>query len=806
MADNPQHPADQPLIDTTPYGSGPDASVSDTTEQAAVTHHVATIDGKTIPYTARVGHLVTVESSTARPNAKFFYVSFTVDGRDQAARPVSFFYNGGPGSSAVFLLLGSFAPRRIKTSLPDFTPPPPYTIEDNPDSLLDRSDLVFINPIGTGYSAAVAPHTNREFWGVDEDARSIKDFIKRYLTVYDRWNSPRFLFGESYGTARSCVLAWLLHEDGVDLNGITLQSSILDYAQTGNAVGLLPTLAADAWYHRKVTLTPPPPDLPAFMQTVTAFAAGPYGPAKSAFPKIDQDVLKTLSAILGISPVVLISWGLDVSAGNSIGLLFLSALLQDQGLALGGYDGRATAIDTGIAASIDPASGGNDPTMTAVGGVYTAMWNTYLNDELKYVSISPFTDLNDQTFRFWNFAHVDPTGAQKGKDVNGNVVLYTAGDLAATMALNPDLKVFSANGFYDSVTPFYQTAMTLAAMPLANAAVRANITVRNYPSGHMVYLDGPSRTAMKADLSVFYDSATTRFVTRQRLAHQLQFCRPYVKFPSGGDGVLTPRTQPAQVWRVPDLCRAYDWPTGLAGGGVIGIVELGGGWIAGDMEQFFRAIGQDAPSIVDVSVNGGRNAPSQPGGDPGLLGRQRPKRDRGRNPGRGRRWLRHLLDLLGRRRGDLAECLAATRARSRGGARQCRAGGDQGRDGDLRRGRRQRFERRRPGPRQRRPAVELSPHRGLRRYSQKPRRRNRLERGPRQSERSRHRRGLLKPLSSATLAGRGAARSGTHGAGRRCERRPEYWLRGRHTRGGHGRGRHQRGCAALRGAVRRLRP
>jgi carboxypeptidase C (cathepsin A) len=617
MADNPQHPADQPLIDTTPYGSGPDASVSDTTEQAAVTHHVATIDGKTIPYTARVGHLVTVESSTARPNAKFFYVSFTVDGRDQAARPVSFFYNGGPGSSAVFLLLGSFAPRRIKTSLPDFTPPPPYTIEDNPDSLLDRSDLVFINPIGTGYSAAVAPHTNREFWGVDEDARSIKDFIKRYLTVYDRWNSPRFLFGESYGTARSCVLAWLLHEDGVDLNGITLQSSILDYAQTGNAVGLLPTLAADAWYHRKVTLTPPPPDLPAFMQTVTAFAAGPYGPAKSAFPKIDQDVLKTLSAILGISPVVLISWGLDVSAGNSIGLLFLSALLQDQGLALGGYDGRATAIDTGIAASIDPASGGNDPTMTAVGGVYTAMWNTYLNDELKYVSISPFTDLNDQTFRFWNFAHVDPTGAQKGKDVNGNVVLYTAGDLAATMALNPDLKVFSANGFYDSVTPFYQTAMTLAAMPLANAAVRANITVRNYPSGHMVYLDGPSRTAMKADLSVFYDSATTRFVTRQRLAHQLQFCRPYVKFPSGGDGVLTPRTQPAQVWRVPDLCRAYDWPTGLAGGGVIGIVELGGGWIAGDMEQFFRAIGQDAPSIVDVSVNGGRNAPSQPGGDPG---------------------------------------------------------------------------------------------------------------------------------------------------------------------------------------------
>ena len=615
MADNFPPPAEQQLIDVTPYGSGPDASVSDTTEQAAITRHIATIDGKTIPYTARAGHLVTVEPSTALPNAKFFHVSFTADGMDPAVRPVTFFYNGGPGSSAVFLLLGSFAPRRIRTSLPDFTPPPPYTIEDNPDSLLDRSDLVFINPVGTGYSAAVTPRANREFWGVDEDARSIKDFIKRYLTVHDRWNSPKFLFGESYGTARSCVLGWLLHEDGVDLNGITLQSSILDYAQAGNAVGLLPTLAADAWYHKKVTLTPPPPDLPAFMQTVTAFAAGPYGPAKGAFPKIDQGALKTLSEILGISPVVLTSWGLDVSASNGTGLLFLSTLLQDQGLALGAYDGRATAIDTGIAASIDPASGGNDPTMAAVGGVYTAMWNTYLNDELKYVSTSPFTDLNDQTFRFWDFDHVDPTGAQKGKDVNGGVVLYTAGDLAATMALNPNLKVFSANGFYDSVTPFHQTALTLAAMPLANAAVRANITTRNYPSGHMVYLDGPSRTAMKADLSMFYDSATARFVTRERLARQLQLCRPYVKFPRGGPGVLAPRARPAKVWRVPDLCRAYDWPTGLAGGGVIGIVELGGGWVAGDMEQFFRAIGQDVPSIVDVPVNGGRNAPGQPGAD-----------------------------------------------------------------------------------------------------------------------------------------------------------------------------------------------
>ena len=255
--------------------------------------------------------------------------------------------------------------------------------------------------------------------------------------------------------------------------------------------------------------------------------------------------------------------------------------------------------------------------MTAVSGVYTAMWNAYLNDELKYTSISPFTDLNDQTFRFWNFSHVDPTGAQKGKDVNGNIVLYTAGDLAATMALNPDLKVFSANGYYDSVTPFFQTAITLAAMPLANDKVRANITVRDYPSGHMVYLDGPSRTAMKADLSVFYAAATTRFVAQRRLAQQLQFCHPYVKFPESGPGVLEPRATPQHRWSAPELCQAYQWPTGLAGGGIIGIIELGGGWIASDMEAYFKAIGQPMPTITDVPVNGNVNAPNMSATNPG---------------------------------------------------------------------------------------------------------------------------------------------------------------------------------------------
>ncbi|HEX7391193.1 MAG TPA: peptidase S1, partial [Acidiphilium sp.] len=346
---------DQPCFDPVAYGNGPEDSVTDATENAAITHHEIVLDGKSIRYTATAGHLVTVDPSSSKPDAKIFYVEFTAEVADHTVRPVTFFYNGGPGSSSVYVLLGSFAPMRIHTALPGFTPPAPYTIETNPDSLLDRSDLVFINPVGTGYSAAIAPKVNKDFWGVDQDAGSIRQFIKRYLTANDRWNSPKFLFGESYGTARSAVLSWLLHEDGVDLNGITLQSSILDYSQAGNPVGLLPTWAADAWYHGKVTVQPRPATLPPYAEAATSFAAHDYAAALSAFPHSDPATVKKLSQEIGIDETTLTGWSLNVAATNDRGTaLFLLALLKDKGLALGAYDGRATGVDTGIAARIDP--------------------------------------------------------------------------------------------------------------------------------------------------------------------------------------------------------------------------------------------------------------------------------------------------------------------------------------------------------------------------------------------------------------------------------------------------------------------
>ena len=499
QAVNPYIPPDQPLLDLTPYGYDKDDSITDATENAAITQHTITLNGVPTSYTARAGHLVTTDLYSARPVAKIFYVAFTIE--SDPSRPVTFFYNGGPGSSSVYLLLGSFGPRRIQTSMPNYTPPAPYApLVDNQQSLLDRTDLVFINPVGTAYSTAIAPGKNSDFWGVDEDANSIKQFVKRYLTAFNRWNSPKFLFGESYGTPRTCVLTWLLHEDGVDLNGIVLQSSVLDWSRLGDPIGLLPTFAADALFHNKVTTSPIPTGLDSFMKDVAEFARGDYAAARATFPKVDPKVLQYLSEIISIPPDVLKTWKLDPTTPSI--KLFLTSLLQDKGLAVGAYDGRVTARDTGIASSLQ---GSNDPALMAVSGVYTAMWHIYLNDELKYTSTSPFLAQNDKVGPNWNFSHIDPTGTKNSDN------LYTAGDLAAAMEVNPYLKVFSASGYYDAVTGFFQTFLNFQNMPLGSESARKNalnnIESYNYESGHMIYLDDNSRVKMKEHLAKFYEDA-----------------------------------------------------------------------------------------------------------------------------------------------------------------------------------------------------------------------------------------------------------------------------------------------------------
>ncbi|KVQ01718.1 peptidase S1 [Burkholderia ubonensis] len=522
--------ADQPFVDTDVYGTGPNDAVTDATEGAAVVHRQVSIGGKVVKYTATAGHLTTIDPVTSQPNAKMFYVAYTQDNPDPSKpRPVTFFYNGGPGSSSVYLLLGSFGPKRLQSSFPNFTPPAPYKLLDNPDSLLDRSDLVFINPVGTGYSAAIAPAKNKDFWGVDQDARSIDRFIQRYLTKYSRWNSPKFLFGESYGTARSAVVSWALHEDGIELNGITLQSSILDYANALSAVGTFPTLAADAFYWKKSTVTPTPTDLDAYMVQARNYADNVLAPiAQAPNPQdggfvnvrlnLNLQTAQQMGSYIGTDPVSLIqTFGNPAALGNvpssndNPPYTFFLTLVP--GIQIGQYDGRANYTGKGIAPYILPNSGGNDPSINNIGGAYTVLWNSYLNTDLKYTSTSSFVDLNDQVFNNWDFSHTDPTGANRG----GGNTLYTAGDLASSMSLNPDLKVLSANGYFDAVTPFHQTELTLAQMPLDPTIKAQNLTIKNYPSGHMIYLNDASRTALKGDLGNFYDGILANRAALQRV-------------------------------------------------------------------------------------------------------------------------------------------------------------------------------------------------------------------------------------------------------------------------------------------------
>ncbi|CAJ0698084.1 hypothetical protein R11007_02721 [Ralstonia holmesii] len=512
-------PPDQPYVDPNVYGTGPnDALAADPGESAAITHHTVTIGGKSIAYTATAGHLTTIDPVTSQSNATMFYVAYTQDNPDPSKpRPVTFFYNGGPGSSSVFLLLGSFGPKRLQSSFPNFTPPAPYKLPDNPDSLLDRSDLVFINPVGTGYSAAIAPAKNKDFWGTDQDAHSIDRFIQRYLTKNSRWNSPKFLYGESYGTARSAVLSWVLHEDGIELNGITLQSSILDYANALSAVGTFPTLAADAFYWKKTTLNPAPTDLDSYIVQARNYADNTLAPLAQAPSAADGGFVnvrlnlnlataQTMGSYIGTDPVSLIqTFGNPAALGNvpsqNNNPPYTFFLTLNPGIQIGQYDGRANYTGQGIAPFILPNSGSNDPSISNIGGAYTVLWNSYLNTQLKYTSTSSFVDLNDAVFNNWDFSHIDPTGANKG----GGNTLYTAGDLASTMSLNPDLKVLQASGYFDAVTPFHQTELTLAQMPLDPTLKAKNLTIKNYPSGHMIYLNDASRTALKGDLASFYD-------------------------------------------------------------------------------------------------------------------------------------------------------------------------------------------------------------------------------------------------------------------------------------------------------------
>lgn len=465
-------------------------------EKSSQTQHTLALNGQTIHYTATAGTLL-IRDADNNPNGSMFYVAYTQDGIDAKDRPVTFLYNGGPGSSSIWLHMGSFGPVRIETSSPQPTPPAPYQLVPNQYSLLDKTDLVFVDAMGTGFSRPVEKGKLSDFLGVDQDAHAFNLFVTRYLTVNRRWNSPKFLIGESYGTMRSGALAYALQKSGISLNGVVLISSILNYNQRAPGldnvyIGYLPSYAAIAWYHDK--LANKPADLKAFLEQVRAYARGPYAEALAQGQNLsaaeEDQVAQKLSQMTGLSVEYLKESNLRVPQER-----FRKELLRTDRRTMGRYDARFEGIDLD-AAGDSPAYDAAD---TAISGAFVAAFNSYLAADLNYTASDTYRPTNYGSG--WDWKHHPPEGGEEQQTPD------VALDLGATMRENPHMQLFSANGYFDLATPFFCTEFDISHMEL-DPSLRKNIHFGYYASGHMIYLNVDALKQLKADLAQFYTNAT----------------------------------------------------------------------------------------------------------------------------------------------------------------------------------------------------------------------------------------------------------------------------------------------------------
>ena len=466
-------------------------------EKTSVSHGSVDVGGRTIRYTATAGTLL-IRDDKNEPDASVFYVAYTADGvRDAPTRPITFLYNGGPGSPSIWLHMGSVAPVRVESASAAATAPAPYHLIANKDSLIDKTDLVFVDAVGTGWSKPVGKGKGKDFWGVDQDLNAFAKAITRYVTINQRWNSPKFLFGESYGTTRSAGLVNLLQGQGMAFNGVVLLSSILNYNANSPGldqlyVGSLPTFAAIAWYHDKVPNKPA--SMEAFLDEARAFAGSEYAAALAKGQNLtpaELDAAATrLGRYTGLSPQYLKEANLRVTQAR-----FRKELLRDERHTVGRYDARYEGIDAD-AAGENPEYDASD---TAIAGAFIATFNHYAETTLKWQSDEPY-QTRTNIIREWDWKHEVAGSRQPQRQP------YVAGDLGRAMRENPHLKVLSANGYFDLATPFFATETDLSHM-LLEPALRGNLSFSYYPSGHMVYLNTDALARLKADVAAFYDHA-----------------------------------------------------------------------------------------------------------------------------------------------------------------------------------------------------------------------------------------------------------------------------------------------------------
>jgi carboxypeptidase C (cathepsin A) len=470
-------------------------------EKTSVTQHTIQIGGQAIAYNATAGTIL-LKDEKGEPTASLYYTAYTRTGSgDSAARPVAFIYNGGPGGSSAPQHMGAFGPKRVITLDAGSTPPSPYKVVDNTAGcLLNVTDEVFIDPVGTGFSRAVGKAEDKQFWGIDEDVNSLGQFITSYVTRNNRWNSPKFLIGESYGTFRNAALVNHLQSEGMDFNGVVMISTVLDLRTLAFGPGddlpyvlYLPSYAAAAWYHK--ALKPLPGDLTAFLKETRQFAAGPYAQALAKGAKIDpaekMRVLKELARYTGLSEDYLLKADLRVNAFQ-----FMAELQRSSGLMTGRLDARFSGYATDrLSEQME-----NDPMQAAVFGAFVSSFNRYVREDLKFGQDMDYKLLNDQAGAGWNWKRKRPLSFFP---VSPNV----EDDLTQAMINNPHLKVEVENCYYDFATPFFASEYTMDHLTLPDK-LRANLQLKYYNAGHMMYLHEADLDQLRGNIASFIGSAS----------------------------------------------------------------------------------------------------------------------------------------------------------------------------------------------------------------------------------------------------------------------------------------------------------
>src|SRR5467141_1153891 len=464
-------------------------------EKVVQTKHSLKVGGQEIKYTATAGTIL-LKLEDGSPKASIFYVAYIKDDvSDASQRALTFSFNGGPGSASVWLHLGLFGPRRVQMGDAGNLLPPPYKLVDNDVSLLDISDLVFIDPVSTGYSRAVPGETPQQFYGITPDVESVADFIRLYTTRNKRWSSPKFLAGESYGTTRAAGLSGYLQQRyGMYLNGIVLISSILNFEtakfDTGNDlpyVLYLPTYTAIAWYHKKL-----PADLQGDLQKAIEesrkFAVGEYADALMTGDALHAsrrgEIMQKLARLTGLSADYIDRSNLRIEIQR-----FTQELLRNERRTVGRIDARFLGIDRD-AAGEQPEF---DPSIAAIIGPYSGMLNDYVRNDLKFDSDLPYEILTARV-RPWNFAPYE------------NRYVNVAETLRKAMTQNPFLHVFVAKGYYDLATPFFAADYTFDHLGL-DPTLHGHLTGAYYQAGHMMYVHPPSLAKLKSDIAQFIKSS-----------------------------------------------------------------------------------------------------------------------------------------------------------------------------------------------------------------------------------------------------------------------------------------------------------